>query len=59
LTIEIPNNPIDPVFEVNLIIDYVVNCLSTPTPTPTVSLSQTPTNTPTPTVTPSITPSNP
>jgi len=52
LTIEVPNNPPNPVFTVNLLIDYVINCLSTPTPTVT------PTVTPTSSVTPTFTPTN-
>ena len=56
LTIEVPNNPPNPVFTVNLLIDYVINCLSTPTPTMTPSV--TPTITPTTSVTPTFTPTN-
>ena len=57
LTIEVPNNPPNPVFTVNLLIDYVINCLSTPTPTitSTVTPSVTPTFTPTKTNTPTPT----
>jgi len=54
LTIEVPNNPPNPVFTVNLLIDYVINCLSTPTPTLTSSV--TPTNTPSFTPTKTVTP---
>ena len=49
LTIEIPNNPPNPVFTVNLLIDYVINCFSTPTPTNTPSFTPTKTTTITPT----------
>ena len=56
LTLEIPNNPPNPVFTVNLLIDYVINCL--PTPTPTMTPSVTPTITPTTSVTPTFTPTN-
>lgn len=50
LTLEIPNNPPNPVFTVNLLIDYVINCLPTPTPSVTPTITPTITITPTPSV---------
>ena len=56
LTLEVPDTPPDPIFTANLLIDYVLNCLSTPTPTMTPSV--TPTFTPTSSITPTLTPTN-